>query len=89
MKFSALQSMHVASGICALVAPRMTRNPGENGGFVELLQYQPSQADWQAVQETGHLCPSGTIQLDKHRIPTALKADRAENAAGSEPTDWP
>lgn len=75
MKVTVHQAMCVASGNCGLVAPRVFRNREENGGFVELLQAHPDQADLQTVQEAEYLCPSGTIQLDKHRIPARKTTD--------------
>ncbi|MGH3652192.1 ferredoxin [Glutamicibacter sp.] len=75
MKVTVHQAMCVASGNCGLVAPRVFQNRQENGGFVELLQADPDGADLEAAQEAEYLCPSGTIQVGKHRIPARKSGD--------------
>ncbi|GAB3621601.1 hypothetical protein GCM10027417_28630 [Glutamicibacter endophyticus] len=69
MKIIVHGSMCVASGNCGLVAPSIFQNREENHGFVELLQMYPSQDDAHSALEAEYLCPSGTIQIDNHKIP--------------------
>ncbi|GHD03950.1 ferredoxin [Zhihengliuella salsuginis] len=69
MKVTVHGSMCVASGNCGLVAPRVFRNRDENRGFVELLEPEPPESEWEAVREAEYLCPSGTIQIEQHPIP--------------------
>ncbi|MFJ6416321.1 ferredoxin [Paeniglutamicibacter sp. NPDC091659] len=61
--------MCVASGNCGFVAPEVFRNRKETGGFVELIDRNPPQTQWDATREAEHLCPSGTIQIEDHPIP--------------------
>lgn len=69
MKVTVHGAMCVASGNCGLVAPKVFRNREENGGFVELLDPNPPQAEWDATREAEYLCPSGTIQIEDHPVP--------------------
>ncbi|NQD40004.1 ferredoxin [Glutamicibacter halophytocola] len=69
MKIRVHGAMCIASGNCGLTAPRSFQNRAENGGFAELLQEEPAPGDEQAALEAEYLCPSGAIQIDKHRIP--------------------
>lgn len=72
MKVRIHSAMCVASGNCGLVAPGVFQNRTENGGFVELLQDQPHGADALAARRAEYLCPSGTIQIDDHSIPSRM-----------------
>ncbi|WP_029088235.1 ferredoxin [Brevibacterium album] len=69
MKVTVHQTLCVASGNCGFVAPRVFRNRAENGSFVELLDADPPESEWEAVEEAEYLCPSGAIQVDDHPIP--------------------
>lgn len=70
MKVTIHGAMCVASGNCGFVAPKVFRNRAENGGYVELLDPNPPQTEWDTVREAEYLCPSGTIQIEDHPIPT-------------------
>lgn len=69
MKIIVHGAMCVASGNCGLVAPGLFQNREENHGFVELLQMYPSQDVAHLALEAEYLCPSGSIQVDEHKIP--------------------
>lgn len=69
MKITVHGRMCVASGNCGFVAPRVFQNRDDNGGFVELLDAEPPPEEWAAVEEAEFLCPSGTVQIDRHPIP--------------------
>lgn len=69
MKITIHSTLCVASGNCGHVAPKVFRNPEEDGSFVELLDSNPPKAEWGAVEVAEYLCPSGTIQIGDHPIP--------------------
>lgn len=54
----------IASGNCGLTAPNVFRNPPEQGGFVEVIDENPPESEWEAVREAEALCPSATIYVD-------------------------
>lgn len=70
MKVKVHAAMCVASGNCGFVAPKVFRNRVENGGFVELVDPDPPETEWEAVREAEYLCPSGTIQTEGQPIPS-------------------
>jgi ferredoxin len=53
----------IASGFCGLTAPKVFRNPPEQGGFVELIDGNPPESEWDAVREAEAICPSATIRV--------------------------
>jgi ferredoxin len=55
----------IASGNCGLTAPNVFRNPPERGGFVEVIDENPPESEWEAVREAEQLCPSATIYVDE------------------------
>lgn len=69
MEITVHSAMCVASGNCGRVAPRIFRNRAENGQFVELMEPNPSETDWDAARQAEYLCPSGTIQIGNQTIP--------------------
>lgn len=69
MKITLHETLCVASGNCGFVAPKVFSNPEDNGGFVELNDSTPPESEWDAASEAEFLCPSKTIQIDRHQIP--------------------
>lgn len=69
MKVTVHAAMCAASGNCGFVAPNVFRNREENSGFVELLDPNPPETEWDAAREAEYLCPTGTIQIDDQPIP--------------------
>jgi ferredoxin len=62
----------IASGNCGRIAPNVFRNPPEQDGFVELIDENPPESEWEAAREAEALCPSATIYVvddDTHSTP--------------------
>jgi ferredoxin len=42
----------------------LQRNRQENDGFVELIDENPPESEWDATRRAENLCPSATIRID-------------------------
>ncbi|WP_434971234.1 ferredoxin [Microbacterium sp. bgisy207] len=63
MKVTINPTTCIASGTCGRLAPRVSANRDEDGGFVSVLNENPPETEWAAAREAEELCPSATIRL--------------------------
>jgi ferredoxin len=64
MKVTVNHATCIASANCGLTAPNVFRNRQENDGFVELIDENPPESEWDATRRAENLCPSATIRID-------------------------
>jgi Ferredoxin len=67
MKVTVNHETCVASGNCGRIAPNVFSNPPENDGFVELIDANPPESEWDAARQAEELCPSATIRIRDDR----------------------
>lgn len=64
MKVITNQSTCIAAQQCSKSAPNVFGN-SDDGGFVELLNEHPDEADQEGARQAENLCPSGSITIEE------------------------
>lgn len=83
MKVTVNNATCIASANCGRTAPNVFRNPPENGGFVELIDENPPESEWDATREAENLCPSATIRIEDDENEENRSTERQEGSGES------